>query len=131
MTPGAVVILDLWAASPGFREISIREAAAKLQDLIPRYPHPGDQPVEICVNGYRWFDTEMEAVADAIYRAARRPHNLDSTLVGSDWDVDRNERGLWAIPGRCPTRGASKRECASVVNPVGYVEAGSAVSRPG
>ncbi len=101
MTPGAVRILDNWAATPGFRDLSVREAAAKLQEVLPRYPFPDDQPVKICVNGYRWFAEEMEAVADAIYRASRRPYLLDETLAGSEWDSDRNAEGLWSLPNRC------------------------------
>jgi len=104
MTPGAVRILDHWAATPGFRDLTVREAAVKLQEVLPHYPHPDDQPVAICVNGYRWFTEEMEAVADAIYRASRRPHLLDGTLSGSDWNSDRNADGLWSLPNRCTLR---------------------------
>lgn len=101
MTPGAINKLDRWAATPHFRELTIDQAAAELQELVPHYPHPGDHPVEICVNGYRWFATEMEAVADAIHRSYRRPHAPSETLATSDWDCDVNRDGLWAIPGRC------------------------------
>jgi hypothetical protein len=101
MTPGAISKLDRWAATPGFRDLTIDDAAAQLQDLAPQYPHPADNPVEICVNGYRWFGTEMEAVADAIYRSSRRPHGAAETLAGPDWDCDVSRDGLWAIPGRC------------------------------
>lgn len=101
MTPGAISKLDRWAATPGFRDLTIDDAAAQLQDLAPQYPHPADNPVEICVNGYRWFGTEMEAVADAIYRSSRRPHGAAETLAGPDWDCDVSRDGLWAITGRC------------------------------
>ncbi|WP_419403778.1 hypothetical protein [Stenotrophomonas rhizophila] len=101
MTPGAISMLDRWAKSPGFRDLTIDEAAEQLEQLVPQYPHPADQPVEICVNGYRWFGSEMEAVADAIHRAARRPHGADETLAGPDWNSDISYAGLWALPGRC------------------------------
>ena len=101
MTPGAISKLDRWAAAPAFRELTIDQAATQLQELVPQYPHPADHPVEICVDGYRWFSTEMEAVADAIYRSCRRPHGPSETLVGQDWNCDVNREGLWAIPGRC------------------------------
>lgn len=110
MTPGAVSKLDKWAATPGFRQLTIDEAAAQLQELVPHYPHPADHPVEICVNGYRWFATEMEAVADAIYRSSRRPHGTAETLAGEDWNCDVSSAGLWAIPGRC--RAAAGRPTA-------------------
>jgi hypothetical protein len=109
MTPGAVRILDHWASSPDFRALTVAEAAAQLQEVLPHYPHPNDQPVAICVNGYRWFVHEMEAVADAIYRASRRPHELGETLAGADWDADVNEQGLWALPGRCSRRTHNER----------------------
>lgn len=105
MTPGAISKLDRWAATPGFRDLTIDEAAAQLQELVPHYPHPADHPVEICVNGYRWFATEMEAVADAIYRSCRRPYGPSETLAGPDWNCDVNREGLWAIPGRCGLTG--------------------------
>jgi hypothetical protein len=101
MTLDSIGILDRWAASPGFRSFTVDEAAMWLRDLLPHYPHPADQPVEICVNGYRWFGSEMEAVADAIYRASRRPHAPGETLSGSDWDSQVSRAGLWAVPGRC------------------------------
>lgn len=100
MTPGTVLLLDHWAAAPGFRHLSVIDAAAKLQDLLPRYPHPGDQPVAICDQGIRWFSTEMEAVADAILRASRRPHACDASLSGPDWNSYRNAAGLWALPSQ-------------------------------
>jgi len=109
MTPGAVRILDHWAATPNFRTLTVAEAAAGLQELLPQYPGPNDQPAAICVNGYRWFVHEMEAVADAIYRASRRPHQLDETLAGADWDADVNDQGLWALPGRCSRRSHNER----------------------
>lgn len=105
MTPGAVRILDHWAASPNFRAMTVAEAAAGLQELLPHYPHPNDQPVAICVNGYRWFVHEMEAVADAIYRAAQQPELRLETLAGPDWNSDIGDHGLWALPGRCLARG--------------------------
>lgn len=101
MTPGTVLLLDHWAAAPGFRHLTVAEAASKLGELLPRYPHPGDQPVAICDQGIRWFQTEMEAVADAINRASRRPHSREKTLSGPDWNSYRNAAGLWALPGRC------------------------------
>jgi hypothetical protein len=101
MTPDALGILDRWAASPDFRSLTVDEAAMWLRDLLPHYPHPADQPVEICVNGYRWFGSEMEAVADAIYRASRRPHAPGETLTGTEWDSAVSRAGLWAVPRRC------------------------------
>ena len=101
MTPGTVLLLDHWAAVPGFRHLTVAEARSKLEELLPRYPHPNDQPAAICEQGIRWFPTEMEAVADAIHRASRRPHSYDTTLSGPDWNSYRNEAGLWALPGRC------------------------------
>lgn len=109
MTPGAERILDHWAAAPDFRQITVREAARQLQELVPSYPHPSDHPVAICVNGYRWFGSEMEAVADAIHRAARRPHGLDETLATPEWDVELNEDGLWSVPGTCLARSYNER----------------------
>jgi len=109
MTPGAVLLLDHWAANPRFRELTVGEASRQLQDLLPSYPHPTDQPMAICVNGYRWFRSEMEAVADAVYRAARRPHRLDETLATPDWDVELNEEGMWCVPGKCRARSYNVR----------------------
>jgi hypothetical protein len=109
MTPGAERILDHWAAAPDFRQITVREAARQLQELVPSYPDPSDHPVAICVNGYRWFGSEMEAVADAIYRTARRPHQLDETLAGPHWDVERDDEGRWSVPGMCLARVHAER----------------------
>ena len=105
MTPGAISKLDRWAATPGFRDLTIDEAAAELQDIVPHYPHPDDHPLKTCVNGYRWFATEMEAVADAIYRSSRRMHGASESLASTDWDCDVSPEGLWAIPGRCRSAG--------------------------
>lgn len=91
--------MERWADEPGFRTQTLDDARAALRELLPAFPAPGDQPREICVNGYRWFNGEMEAVADAIHRASRRPHAVAATLEGADWNVDRNAAGLWAIPG--------------------------------
>lgn len=117
MTPGTVLLLDHWAAAPGFRELAVVDAASKLGELLPFYPNPGDQPVAICDQGIRWFPTEMEAVADAIYRASRRPHSRDRTLSGADWNSYRNVAGLWALPGRCkPLKDPRPALCGPVIN---------------
>lgn len=99
MTPNAVRLLERWTVSPGFGNQSVADAAVGLGKLLPHYPHPDDQPVEICHNGYRWFREEMEAIADAIYRDARRPGASTRSLTGSGWARKRNSSGLWAIPG--------------------------------
>ncbi len=104
MTPAVVHQLDQWASMPRFRRLTVRQAAAQLAEILPGYPSPFDQPVEICVNGYRWYRHEMEAVADALQRALRRPKGPSETLEGPDWDVDRNEQGLWCVPGICTRR---------------------------
>lgn len=44
MTPGAISKLDRWAATPGFRDLTIDDAAAQLQDLAPQYPPSRRQP---------------------------------------------------------------------------------------
>lgn len=91
--------IERWADEPGFRTQTLDHASLTLRTLLPGFPGPADQPCEICVNGYRWFNGEMEAVADAIHRAARRPHAVDATLAGGEWDVDRNPAGLWSVAG--------------------------------
>ncbi len=119
MTPGAVLLLDHWAAHSGFRQLTFREAAKQLNALLPGYPQPSDQPVAICVNGYRWFGSEMEAVADAVRRATRRTASLGENLAGSDWDVELNEEGLWSVPGRClgRSRNHHARDCSVAARP--------------
>ncbi len=101
MTPGAIAVVEAWACSPTFRDITVDDAAAWLREIFPHYPHPGDQPVEICVNGYRWFTTKAEALADAVHRASLRPHDVADTLAGPDWDLEVSGGGLWALPSRC------------------------------
>ena len=98
MTPDAVKILERWTGSPGFRNQSVADAALGLSKLLPQYPHPDDQPVEICRNGYRWFRDEMEAIADAVYREARKPNASSRSLTGSGWARKQNHSGLWALP---------------------------------
>lgn len=107
MMAGALRRLSDWAAQTAFRELTVGEAAQRLQELAPRYPGPFDQPVEICVNGCRWFAEEVEAVADAIHRAGRRPHRAKEPLGGPDWGTLRNAAGLWAVTG--PMGGGSHR----------------------
>jgi hypothetical protein len=68
--------IERWADEPGFRNQTLDHASSALHELLPAFPAPSDQPTEICVNGFRWFNGEMEAVADAIHAA-----------------------GLWAVPG--------------------------------
>lgn len=99
MTPNALRTMERWTVSPGFRNQSVAEAALGLSKLLPQYPHPNDQPVEICHNGYRWFREEMEAVADAICREGRKPDAGTRSLTGSAWARKRNHSGLWALPG--------------------------------
>lgn len=99
MMTGELRRLDRWASEPGFRRLTVEEAAARLRVLAPNYPGPFDEPVQICVKGGRWFNDEMEAVADAIHRAARRPGRRTETLAGKEWGVDRNGDGLWAVMG--------------------------------
>lgn len=65
-----------------------------LADLLPHYPHPNDQPIEICSKGYRWFREEMKAVADAIYRGSKTPHPVEDTRQGADWNADIGSNGL-------------------------------------
>jgi hypothetical protein len=91
--------IERWADEPGFRNQTLDHASSALHELLPGFPAPSDQPTEICVNGFRWFNGEMEAVADAIHRASRRPHSVTTTLQGAEWNVDRNAAGLWAVPG--------------------------------
>lgn len=94
-----VRILERWTVAPGFRSQSVAEAALALAKLLPNYPGPDDQPEEICHKGNRWFREEMEAVADAIYREARRPDASTRPMTGSAWARKRNSSGLWALPG--------------------------------
>ena len=94
-----VRILERWTVSPGFRNQSVADAGLALGQLLPHYPHPDDQPVEICHEGHRWFREEMEAVADAIFREARKPGASTRPLTGSVWARKRNSSGLWALPG--------------------------------
>lgn len=118
VTPDTARLLEDWLNGPGFRALSVGEALSQLRTIAPHYPHPAaDQPIAICVNGLRWFSTEVEAVADAIFRSARRPHSLGSTLAGPDWRSEQNGDGLWAVPGRRPTRCPSALHLANV-NPV-------------
>jgi hypothetical protein len=109
MMAGALTRLSEWTAQPAFRELTVREAAQRLQELAPSYPGPFDQPVEICVNGCRWFAEEVEAVADAIHRAGRRPHRARELLGGPEWGILRNAAGLWAVTG--PMAGRKSPGC--------------------
>lgn len=108
MTPGAITVVGAWAASPGFRTLTLDEAAMWLHEIVPQYPHPIDQPVKICANGYRWFPTRAEASADAILRASLRPHSPTDTLAGPDWEAEVSCAGLWAFPGRSRPAAARK-----------------------
>jgi hypothetical protein len=109
MTPGALSAMAHWAALPSFRHLTVGAAQQQLQEILPRYPQPADQPLAICVNGYRWFGSEMEALADAIHRAARRPHLHYVSLSGEDWAAEQNREGLWALPSRCSPRSQNER----------------------
>lgn len=118
MTPDTAQLVEAWINAPEFRELTARQALAQLQEIAPHYPHPAaDQPVAICVNGLRWFGSEVEAVADAVFRASRRPHSLGSTLDGPIWHSEQNSDGLWAVPGGQATRCTSALDLAAV-NPV-------------
>jgi len=110
MMAGALRRLSDWTAQTAFRELTVREAAQRLQELAPSYPGPFDQPVEICVNGCRWFAEEVEAVADAIHRAGRRPHRAKEPLGGPEWGTLRNAAGLWAVTGPMAGRQSQDRE---------------------
>lgn len=115
MMAGALRRLLDWTAQPAFRELTVREAALHLQELAPSYPGPFDQPVEICVNGCRWFAEEVEAVADAIHRAGRRPHRARELLGGPEWGILRNAAGLWAVTGPMAGRKSQYREGSALV----------------
>lgn len=105
MTPKAVLALERWTVSPGFRSQSVAEAAKWLGELLPNYPDADDDPVEICEMGFRWFREEMEAFADAIYRAGRAPDADDCFMTGGIWARKRDGSGLWTIP-------ASAQDCS-------------------
>lgn len=106
MPPNEVRVLERWTVSPGFSSQSVAEAALGLAQLLPHHPQPDDHPLEICHEGYRWFRQEMEAVADAIHREARRPDATTKPLTGAAWARRRNRSGLWAIPGLPRTLGS-------------------------
>lgn len=129
MTPDTARFLEAWINGPGFRGLTVGEAHSQLRSLAPHYPHPAaDQPTAICVNGLRWFSAEVEAVADAVFRAARRPHSLGSTLAAPEWHGEQNSDGLWAVPGRRRTRCTSALNLATV-NPVDALHVPPAVVR--
>lgn len=94
-----VRMLERWTVTPGFRSQSVADAAMALAKLLPNYRRPDDQPAEICHKGNRWFREEMEALADAIHREARRPDASTRPMSGSVWARKRNSCGLWAVPG--------------------------------
>lgn len=98
MTPKAVLTLERWTVSPGFRNQSVAEAAKWLGELLPGYPGPDDRPIEICEKGYRWFRQDMEAFADAIHRVGEAADADDCFMTGATWARRRNTSGLWAIP---------------------------------
>ena len=112
---GALRRLSDWTAQAAFRELTVREAAQRLQELAPSYPGPFDQPVEICVNGCRWFAGEVEAVADAIHRAGRRPHRARELLGDPEWGISRNAAGLWAVTGPMTGRKSQDREGSALL----------------
>jgi len=115
MMAGALRRLSDWTAQAAFRELTVREAAQRLQELAPSYPGPFDQPVEICVNGCRWFAGEVEAVADAIHRAGRRPHRARELLGDPEWGISRNAAGLWAVTGPMTGRKSQDREGSALL----------------
>lgn len=96
---GALSRLRDWAAQPLFRKLTVREASQRLRELAPGYPGTFDQPVEICVNGGRWFAEEVEALADATHRAGKRPHRAGERIDGPEWALVCNRSGLWAMTG--------------------------------
>jgi hypothetical protein len=101
MPPRARSVMVHWSSAPTFLDPTVGIAGEQMQEILPHYPHPSDQPIAICVNGYRWFASEVEALADAIHRAARRPNLHHLSLAGPDWEVEKNRDGLWAVPGHC------------------------------
>lgn len=100
MTPDSISRLEHWISGPSFRALTVDQAAAKLALEAPHYPHPADQPIEICANGHRWFGTEAEALADAIFRSRRLLHGPGETMAAAEWGSAINHTGLWAIPGQ-------------------------------
>ncbi|WP_313345998.1 hypothetical protein [Stenotrophomonas sp.] len=93
-------VFQRWQQDPGFRRQALRDAIQWQMRLLPAYPGIGDQPVAICALGYRWFDTPVEAMADAIHRAGYVEPDLDCTLEGLEWDIRHGLGGLWCVPGR-------------------------------
>lgn len=108
-----VAKMDRWVADPGFRKQTLAEASEALQELLPGYPGPNEAPLAICKHGYRWYAKEMEAVADAIYRASKRGSALSRTLEGPDWDVECNQAGQWSVPGQCSPSTLPRAQCES------------------
>lgn len=109
MTPAIVRRLEIWASMKGFRCLTVRDAAEHLQELVPGFPGLGDGPTKVSPDGCRWFDHEMEAVADAIYQAVNCSSDLEETLESDDWDVDRDSSGRWSVPGICRREWPVKR----------------------
>lgn len=109
--------MERLADDSGFRSQTLNQAAAQLREMLPAFPAPCDQPVAICRKGFRWFDSEMEAVADAIHRGGSSPHDWAATLSGPDWDVDRNLQGQWCVPGRCRARTARRASWEALNRP--------------
>ena len=109
MTPAIVRRLEIWASMRGFRCLTVRDAAEHLQELVPGFPGLGDGPTKVSPDGCRWFDHEMEAVADAIYQAVSCSSDLEETLESDDWDVDRDSSGRWSVPRICRREWPVKR----------------------
>jgi len=77
--------------------LSLQRTQLLVQQLLPVQRVDGLGMVE-GFDGRRWFENPEEAVADAIFRAARVPE-----LRPVPWRVAvpapvRNEDGLWAMP---------------------------------
>jgi hypothetical protein len=93
-------VLQRWQQDPGFRRQALKDAIRWQTRLVPAYPGIGDQPVAICALGYRWFETPVEAMADAIHRAGHVEPDRDYTLEGQEWDIQHGLGGLWCVSGR-------------------------------
>lgn len=84
-----------------FAGLNLRQAALLLHEVAGDYRlRPGEGAV-IGSDGVRWFEGRMDAVADGIWRAARRPE-----LVVLAWREavpcpQQNAHGWWGIPELC------------------------------
>jgi len=109
MNPAIVRRLEIWASKKGFLRLAVGQAAEHLQELVPGYPSLGDGPSVVSADGCRWFEHEMEAVADAVFQVASCSSDLEETLEGDDWDVDRDSEGRWSVPAVCRREWTGRR----------------------